>query len=138
VRGPANRSKNLDFVLRPKEGVTRAAEPPRKGIEVAFREGSSSESLFINQLRSDGLSHVALSGRSRIKRRAAAPRKTAGIPSRRNSHCQPASRRMPCKPRSAPEIGPPMIPETGPAVRNMAITLARACAGIQERKENKT
>ena len=59
------------------------------------------------------------------------PRKTAGSPSSRKSHCQPLSPAIPFKPWSRPDTGAPMAIATGAATMKRAPILARSRAGTQ-------
>src|SRR5580658_191474 len=122
--GAAGRGRTLAGATTSGDGDAKAALAVRPSLP----------SVAVNQLHSGAESHAASCGRSMIRKRAKIPSRTAGRPSRRNSHRQPASPWTLCKPRSAPESGPPRMPETGPAVINMATTRARACAGNQLRK----
>ena len=60
------------------------------------------------------------------------PTITGGMPSIRNSHCQPCS---PAKPESlvitSPETGPPTMPETAIARMNIDMIRARSAEGNQ-------
>src|SRR6266480_2659303 len=59
--------------------------------------------------------------------RTMTPRKIAGTPSTRKSHCHPASPNNPFRVKSAPDSGPPIRPLTGTAVMkccNCARTLS--------------
>ena len=72
------------------------------------------------------MSHWACSGRSVRNHQVTNPRITAGIPSSRNSHCQPANPHVLfVYLSSAPEIGPFTTPERGDAIMNQATARAR-------------
>jgi MazG family protein len=64
--------------------------PPEATPPTAAASRRSASSVRSNQSRSSGLNQRACAGRSVIRKRTAMPASTAGIPSTRNTHCQPA------------------------------------------------
>ena len=62
---------------------------------------------------------------------AITPSTTAGAPSRRNSHCHPASPARWCSERIASDTGAPTMIAIGAAIMKRAPVRARSAAGIQ-------
>ncbi|MCY1524394.1 hypothetical protein D9M68_593240 [compost metagenome] len=110
----------------------RGLSRPSRSVCSLFCPAPSSRRLRSMSAFSSGVSHFASATRSSRKKNATTPISTVGMPSSRNSHCQPAS---PCAPpiddMIQPDKGPPTTPDMGMPVRNSAVTLLRWLAGNQ-------
>ncbi|MCY1541708.1 hypothetical protein D9M68_774100 [compost metagenome] len=88
--------------------------------------------LRISTAFSLAVSHLALLIRSSRYTSTSIPMMTDGIPSSRNSHCQPESPWSPWKVLMIqPEIGPPISPDIGTAVMKNVVMRPRRAAGYQ-------
>ncbi len=76
-------------------------------------------------------SHLASLGPFGRRAKITNPRSREGSPSKRKSHCQPASPAMPFMPRIAPDMGEPITPAATPPTANQAIMPARCRGGYQ-------
>ena len=109
-----------------------------RGLASAARIGgsslccSSAAMLRISTAFSLAVSHLALLMRSSSHSSTSTPMMTDGMPSSRNSHCQPDRPWSPWKVfMIQPEIGPPIRPDMGTAVMKKVVMRPRRSAGYQ-------
>ena len=88
-------------------------------------------SSFASHAFSSAFSQVAFAGRSVSVNSTTMPKTTAGTPSTRNSHCQPARPSVPLSPSSSPPSGAPTMLAIGMPIMNREIARARSRSGYQ-------